>query len=143
MFAPAFEVMRRLSSVLEMKADFGVRLKEAYDAKDTATLALLYKECDKIMARIAALRLAHRSAWMKYYKSFGWEVFDIRYGGLMQRFDTTKMLLGQYIRGIITKIDELEEERLWYDGGHPESEVIGGGFLWLKYDKIATTGILP
>ena len=57
MFAPAFEMMRRLSAVLEMKADFGVRLKEAYDAKDTATLALLYKECDTIMARIAALRL--------------------------------------------------------------------------------------
>lgn len=143
MFAPAFEVMRRLSSVLEMKADFGVRLKEAYDEKDTATLALLYKECDKIMARIAALRLAHRNAWMQYYKSFGWEVFDIRYGGLMQRFDTTKMLLGLYIRGIIAKIDELEEDRLWYDVSRPEGEAIGGGFLWLKYDKIATTGVLP
>ncbi len=143
MFAPAFEMMRRLSAVLEMKADFGVRLKEAYDAKDTATLALLYKECDTIMARIAALRLAHRNAWMKYYKSFGWEVHDIRYGGLMQRFDTTKMQLGAYIRGLQPKIEELEEDRLWYDGGHPEGEYIGGGFLWLKYDKIATTGILP
>ena len=143
MFAPAFEVMRRLSSVLEMKADFGVRLKEAYDAKDTATLALLYKECDKIMARIAALRLAHRSAWMKYYKSFGWEVFDIRYGGLMQRFDTTKMLLGQYIRGVIAKIDELEEDRLWLEAKSLEGDAIGGRFLWQRYDKLATTGVLP
>ena len=143
MFAPAFEVMRRLSSVLEMKADFGVRLKEAYDAKDTATLALLYKECDKIMARIAALRLAHRNAWMKYYKSFGWEVHDIRYGGLMQRFDTTKMQLGAYIRGLQPKIEELEEDRLWFDGGRPNGEVISGSFLWQKYDKLVTTGVLP
>lgn len=95
------------------------------------------------MARIAALRLAHRSAWMKYYKSFGWEVFDIRYGGLMQRFDTTKMLLGQYIRGVIAKIDELEEDRLWLEAKSLEGDAIGGRFLWQRYDKLATTGVLP
>ena len=58
-------------------------------------------------------------------------------------FDTTKMQLGAYIRGLQPKIEELEEERLWFDGSRPENETIGGSFLWLKYDKIATTGILP
>ena len=60
----------------------------------------------------------------------------------MQRFDTTKMLLGMYIRGAVPKIDELEEDRLWFDASRPQGEAIGGGFNWLRYDKIATTGVL-
>ena len=140
-FAPAFEVIRLLTSLLENKADFGVRLKAAYDEKNLAALAALYSETEAVIEKIHALRKAHRAAWMKYNKSFGWEVHDIRYGGLVMRFDTVREILHDYLSGNIEKIDELEQPRLRFDckqDGLP----FGGDFLWYQYPSFATAGAL-
>jgi len=111
-FAPAFEMNYRLSSLLENKADFSVRLKKAYDNNDTAALSALALECDTVIEKLKALKDAHMEAWMEYNKPFGWEVFDIRYGGLTERFVTAKKRLMKYLSGEIEHIEELEAERL-------------------------------
>ncbi|MBO7761891.1 MAG: beta-N-acetylhexosaminidase, partial [Clostridia bacterium] len=110
-FAPAFDVLRALVRVLAKKADFGIRLTRAYRAGDRAALAALAAECDEIGTRIEALRLSHRASWMAYCKPFGWEVHDIRYGGLLCRFETAKARLSSYLAGEIPAIEELEAER--------------------------------
>ncbi|MBQ6804282.1 MAG: beta-N-acetylhexosaminidase [Clostridia bacterium] len=139
-FKPAFDVIRKLCSVLENKADFGIRLKAAYDAKDMQALSALALECDVISEKIQALRKAHRAAWMLYHKAFGWEIHDIRYGGLIMRFDTVKEMILEYLAGKIEKIDELEEVRLRHDGRAVSEEHFNGDFLWNQYQTIATTG---
>ena len=141
-FAPAFDVLKKLCSLLENKADFGLRLQKAYLAKDIAVLSALMNECDLISKKLQALRSSHRASWMTYHKSFGWEVHDIRYGGLIMRFDTVRETIRQYLAGEIDTIDTLEEERLRFDCRRTSQEHFLNDFLWNKYQAIATTGIL-
>lgn len=141
-FAPAFDVILKLSSLLIEKADFGVRLKAAYDSGDKVTLTAMAEECDRIIGKLAALRHSHRTSWMRYNKPFGWEVHDIRYGGLISRFETAKFRLESYLAGEIDSIEELEAERLRFDGKPDIHERFDDRFLWHSYRNIATAGIL-
>ena len=134
-FAPAFDVILKLSELFENKADFGIRLKAAYDAGDKAALSNLLAECDVIVEKLNALRVAHRKAWMTYYKPFGWENNDQRYGGMTARFDTVKMRLEAYLAGEIAHLEELEAERLRLDNdesAEPLGSIVNGtGYLTL------------
>ncbi|MBQ7387511.1 MAG: beta-N-acetylhexosaminidase [Clostridia bacterium] len=132
-YAPAFDVITKLSSLFENKADFGLRLKDAYDRGDTDTLKEMAEECDVVIEKIRALRLSHKNSWMKYNKPFGWEVFDLRYGGLVMRFETCKDRLAAYISGEIDSIPELEEERLRLDCSDDKSEIRGEQIVWRRY----------
>ncbi len=136
-YVPAFEMLRRLADVLVNKADYGVRLKRAYDAKDNEALEALAQECDTIITKLRALRESHRKAWLTYCKSFGWEVHDIRYGGLIARFDTVKTYLRAYLSGEIDAIEELQEERLTYTGQKEDTSICA---LWTTYTGLSTTG---
>ncbi|MBQ7321636.1 MAG: beta-N-acetylhexosaminidase [Clostridia bacterium] len=143
-FKPACETILRLSELLEQKADFGVRLRAAYDAGDAEALNALAGECDTIIQKIRALWEAHRKAWFTYNKPFGWEVHDIRYGGLIARFETTGKRLGEYLGCSISQIEELEEERLRLDGKLEENADprFHSRFLWMRYQTYATANIL-
>ena len=144
LFRPACEVILRLNEVLERKVDFGVRLKAAYDTDDKETLRDMIAECDVIAQGIEHLRLAHRAAWMADNKPFGWEVHDIRYGGLVMRFDTVKERLSAYLNGEISRLEELEEERLRLDGKLDEDAAprFHSRFLWMRYQFYTTSEIL-
>ena len=141
-FAPAFETVKALTALLASKADFGLRLKAAYDAGDRGALAALAEECDVIRDKLTALIECHRAAWMCYNKPFGWEVHDIRYGGQLARFATAKARILAYLAGEIDAIGELEVPRLRYDGHGEDAAPFGGGFLWQKYASLATANIL-
>jgi len=143
LFAPAYELIVKLSSVLEYKAEFGVRLKRAYDANDRAALAELIAECDVIIERIHSMRDCHYGVWMKYNKPHAWETHDIRYGGLIQRFDTVKRRVSDYLEGRAERLEELEEERLRLYGEaadiNPDS---GHAFLWRRYASYASANVI-
>ena len=140
-FKEAIAVSKALADLLINKANFGVRLKGAYDAKDKLKLFDLAKECDTVSTKIELLRLAHRTAWMKYSKSFGFEVHDVRYGGLVARFSSVKQAILDYLDGRIDKIEELEEERLTIDGREETAPNIRP-FWWLRYECVTTAGTL-
>ena len=136
-FVPAFSVVKHVADLLCNKADFGVRLKRAYEERDVSTLAALSDECGVIIKKIDALRLAHRNSWFKYNKPIGWEVHDIRYGAMIMRFETTAERINEYLNGEISFIEELQADRLRYDGMVDGPE-FNNRFLWLKYNTIAT-----
>jgi len=143
-FNPGFDTIRKLSSLLENKADFGVRLKAAYDAKDTEGLKAMLAECDTILQKIQALHASHKISWMAHNKPFGWEVHDIRYGGLIARFHTVQERLTAYLAGDIDSIEELEAERLRLDGQTaPDAQPpFHNRFLWMQYPTYATANRL-
>jgi hypothetical protein len=142
-FAPAYDTVEKLSALLENKASFGIRLKAAYDAGNREALKGLIVECDVIRDKIEALRRSHRAAWMTYYKPFGWEVMEIRYGGLLARFDTAKERITAYLSGEIDSIEELQEERLRLDGQLCENAEprFHSRFLWMGYTTYASAGV--
>ncbi len=107
----AFGQFRAVLSLLELKADFGVRLKAAYDAADREALRALSDESLEISARLTALKEAHRASWMQCNKPFGFEMFDLIYGGLKERMETVRSRIAAYL-GSGEPIAELAEERL-------------------------------
>lgn len=142
-YLPAFEIIRKLSSLLENKASFGIRAKAAYDNKDKDTLAALAEECDVIKEKAILLKNAHRDAWMSYNKPFGFEIMDIRYGGIIARIETAKARLLDYLSGRVDSLPELEEERLRMDcvDNASDKDLITRSFLWRSYQAIASINV--
>jgi hypothetical protein len=142
LFAPAFETVLRVAELLVQKADFSLRLRAAYKESDKVALAALATECDSIADLVKTLRESHRKSWMTYNKPFGWEVFDIRYGGLLMRLDTAKARIAAYLAGELDRIEELEAPSLRLDGSADTDPRLNGGFLWGGYQKYATVSVI-
>ena len=143
-FAAAYDNIVKLSDVLENKADFGIRLKAAYDKNDREALGAMRDECDVIVQKVKALWESHRASWMEYNKPFGWEIHDLRYGGLVARFQTVKMRIGAYLAGECDRLEELEEERLRLDGAPSEGSMprFGNDFLWYQFPSLVSASRL-
>ena len=114
-FTVVFDVVAALSELLENKLDYGIRLKKAYDAKDTEELKKLATEAELMCDKLQRLRGAHKKAWFMHNKPFGWEGFDMRYGTLFMRFVSVKEQIEAYLTGELDCIAELHEERLRFD----------------------------
>ncbi|GIO27082.1 beta-N-acetylhexosaminidase [Ornithinibacillus bavariensis] len=125
-----FSVPEKLSRVLALKATIGVQLKQAYDTKNMDILTNLANVLlPELIVRVKALRVAHREQWLKLNKPFGWEVIDIRYGGLINRIDTAIKRLNDYLNHSIDSIEELEQERLFFSPDVQNSTSLG----WCSY----------
>ncbi len=113
-----FHTLAKLAHVLELKADMGIRLKKAYDSKELSILKEIADiECPELIARIEDFQEAFRFQWYKENKSFGFDVQDIRIGGLKERIKAVTWRVGEYLNKNIASIEELEQERLVQDGG--------------------------
>ena len=112
-----FEFYENLANVLETKSNLGVKITKAYLENDKAALT---DYCENVLPRlykdVKKLRISHRNHFFDEYKPIGWEVLDIRYGGVLMRIDTAIERLSDYLNGKIDKIDELLEKRLPFDG---------------------------
>ena len=119
-YAPLFETQEALCRLLEVKADLGRRIKAAYDARDPAQLGMiLTATIPQALQRLAAFGDALERQWMAENKPFGFEVQDLRLGGLRKRIEHTQKCLQQYLDGAVPRIDELEGARLpfaYFDG---------------------------
>ncbi|MCM0649977.1 beta-N-acetylhexosaminidase [Clostridium swellfunianum] len=113
-----FNMPAKLCSVLKIKSTLGVEIKKFYDLKDVEALQNISQNTlPELYNKINDLRLSHREQWLYTCKPFGWEVIDIRYGGTLARINTAIDRLNQYVKGDIDNIEELEEERLFFNHG--------------------------
>ncbi|QJD84295.1 beta-N-acetylhexosaminidase [Cohnella herbarum] len=136
-----FEVPVRLSEVLALKADIGIRMKRAYEYGDRGrleTIALI--ELPELLLKVEALRISHRNQWMETYKPFGWEVLDLRYGGLTARLRSATDRIKDYLEGGVLCIEELEETRLYFDDR--ERRGGAGTDYFTTYHRIASAGTM-
>lgn len=141
-WAYLFETLETLCRVLEIKADLGVRLKKAYDTRDTAVLRRIAGEdLPALNDRLTVLYEAFRRQWFTENKPFGWEVQSIRLGGLQARIREAKRTVEDYLKGRLARIPELEEERLFYDG-RTESESLPLAIDQNVWKEIVTANIL-
>jgi len=126
-YAYIFDTLAALCDVLELKCDASYQLYDAYHAADRETMRRICEETiDQIMARVRVFRKAFRTQWMKENRPFGFDVMDIRIGGVLAQLDTAKYRLAAYLNGEVDRLEELEAERLPYifDGNGPEDEKI-------------------
>ncbi len=115
-FAYLFDMQAKLCFVLELKSTLGVELKAAYDANDKARLAVIASDTiPQICSRIEEFHKAFRKGWMSESRMGGFDVQDLRLGGLVQRLKSTVTAIEEYLNGQSERIEELEEERLFFD----------------------------
>ncbi len=134
-----FNFYRSLAKALSVKAELGIHLKKAYDEQDKESIRKLLHRIESAHDSIDALRKSHRTLWFSDYKPFGWEVIDIRYGGVLSRLDTAQHRLEQYLSGEVSHLPELEEERLYFEGPYPMAD---GALGRNNYRQIVTAGDL-
>ncbi len=102
-----------LCRVLALKATLSLDIRNAYHAKDNEKLKSIAAE--RIPATINAVNeyiTAARDEWCCDNKSFGFDVIELRLGGLKERLNTAKLTLERYISGDLNKIEQLEETLL-------------------------------
>ncbi len=116
-FDPVFRLEARAAEVLAQKAEMGLRLTAAYRAADRETLRrIAEEELPTLYHAVEALCEEHRELWLRYYKPLGWDILDLRYGGLLNRIRSAAKAVSGYLAGKRERIEELEVERLPFNG---------------------------
>lgn len=111
-----FKTLRMLCDVLSVKFDIGVRTRKAYESKDKAALKNIVADYERLIGLIDAFYSAFKEQWEKENKPNGFEVQDIRIGGLRLRVQHCKERLEAFAECRIPSLSELEEPILDFLG---------------------------
>ena len=109
--SPEISYARLCFRVALLKGEWLLEARPHYLAGDrtwleravACTLPELRMACEDLMR-------AHRLLWDRDCKRFGWEVLDLRYGGLLARLNEAEEQIRRWLAGEISLIAELEEE---------------------------------
>ncbi|HIW74575.1 MAG TPA: beta-N-acetylhexosaminidase [Firmicutes bacterium] len=137
-----FDTLAAMAQVLEVKAEIGLDLKEAYDRQDRPALRKLAEETlPELICRVDVLREAVRVQWLRENKSFGLDVQEIRLAGVRARAEEALRSVTDYLEGRLDEIEELAQDRLYYDGRPEDSDLskLLAGPFWAE---IATPNVL-
>ncbi len=112
-----FRMSKALCAFLANKYELGARTRRAYNAGDKQALAAMIAEFDEAIRTKEEFHLAFRACWLHDKKPAGFEVQDIRLGGLDARLKSCRERLAAYVAGELPTLEELDEELLDCDGG--------------------------
>ena len=115
-----FNNAANLCDTLSIKYSLGRRTRDLYQNGDKNALKSILNDYDKVLEYIDNFYESFRTMWFKECKPNGFEIFDIKIGGLKQRLTHCKRRLVEYIDGKIDSIPELEELLLDYYGNVDE-----------------------
>lgn len=115
-----FKTLRTLCEVLAVKYDIGIRTRKAYENKDISALKNILADYDRLIPLIDAFYGAFREQWEKENKPNGFEIQDIRIGGLRLRVQHCRERLEDFVEGRISSLSELEEPILDFFGSREE-----------------------
>lgn len=134
-----FGYYRVLARLLSLKADVGIRIREAYKGGDRETIKEIARnDLGKITALAQELSWRREQIWMEEYKPFGYEVLDIRMAGVAQRAFSAAQRIEGFLSGRFVRLPELEEEILPYKTEEMmEGDLQRGLYLW---ERIVTAG---
>lgn len=111
-----FELHKLLYSFIYHKSDMGIRLTDAYLAKNKEMLAELTGEIGVMLDELKAIHGLYHTIWHKINRPFGWDQLDMRLGSLRARLETAVVRVNEYLNGTVESLPEFEAERLYYNG---------------------------
>ena len=121
-----FDSAAKLSALLSIKYELGVKTRKAYKAGDIEGLKNLalndYSRLEKLIRDYVA---AFEKQWMKENKPQGFDSHINRLGGILLRTTSCKKRILDYTSGKLDKIYELEEELLPF--GNKEHTMLYNG----------------
>lgn len=129
-FSYIFQTLSKLCTFLEYKAGLGIRTRTLYQEKNIEGLTALLKDYKLAIKALRSFTKAYKTQWMYENKAFGWEVQEIRLGGLEARLVGCLNRLEEFLAGKIECIEELEQQTL--------PNLHKNGFMYQNYREIAT-----
>lgn len=139
-YSDLFTMYSKLATVLSLKTNIGCLIKEAYDTKDQEGL---YTMCEHVLPTLIedlrSFKESLRTLWYADCKGQGFEVLDIRIGGIISRCETAVYRLESFLNGHINIIEELEEQRLPYKIRYINHASVPS---WNQYASISTQNII-
>ncbi|MBQ7336209.1 MAG: beta-N-acetylhexosaminidase [Clostridia bacterium] len=112
-----FDSMAKLCDLLSVKYTLGVRTRKAYVEKDVDAIRKLSDDYTLAMEKLESFYRAFQNLWFTENKPHGFDVQELRLGGLAMRLRSCRERLCDYADGKIDTIPELEEEILSYRPG--------------------------
>lgn len=110
-----FNMYADLSHYLAIKSEIGLDIRKAYLEENKEELRRIVEVViPELKEKLNRFHNSFRKLWFTECKGHGFEVNDIRLGGVMERANSTVYRLNQYLSNEIDKIEELEEERLYF-----------------------------
>ena len=106
------EMYGQLAQVLSVKSGIGISIRNAYRAKNKASLREMIPVLEDLEQQVYRLQSLFDCVWTHSAKGTGLEVHDIRLGGLAGRIRSVKSRLESYISGEVANLDELDQEPL-------------------------------
>lgn len=135
-----YTMFAKISDYLSIKSEIGIKLRKAYKEGDKITLnKIVENELTSLSKKLEAFHNIFRDLWYRECKGQGFEVIDIRLGGINSRIKSTAYRLNQYLNNEIDIIEELEEKILYFSSNvTDESKLVP----YVRYQHIATQNIL-
>jgi hypothetical protein len=110
-FGYLFNTAAKLCEVLEIKYELGIKTRRAYESGDKNTLKSLAENDYKILSkRLREFGDVFEKQWFYDNKPCGFDVQDLRIGGITRRTDACRKRILDYVSGKIDSIQELEEK---------------------------------
>ncbi len=107
-----FDTLSALCEVLSCKYTLGLDTRKAYKGRDQKELNKIINRYDNLSVLLEKFYAVFKKQWHTDNKPQGFDVQDIRLGGLMQRVKSLKERLLAFVRGEENEIPELEQELL-------------------------------
>ena len=98
-FSYIYDTLSKLAKVLSYKYDLGIRAREAYQVRDEAALKGVVEDFKKTEKALKAFYKSFCALWHYENKPNGFEIHDMRLGGLMQRLTHCRERLEDYLNG--------------------------------------------
>lgn len=111
-FGLYYKAVGYYEKAIALKHKLPEQIKKAYEEKDKTKLSALVKEIEKTIKAVKKFYIAFREFWYSERKTCGFDVQDARLGGLIQRLESCKQRLSDYVNDKISIIEELEETKL-------------------------------
>lgn len=125
-YAYIFKCLKDLCRVLEYKYPLGVITRKAYLSKDDEKLNYIANVVyPRTIKRIEVFYDSFKAQWYKDNKPFGFEVQDMRLGGLIMRLKNCRATINDYLNGKTDRIEELEQPVLPLNENHKKGTVVG------------------
>ena len=98
-FSYIYDTLSKLAKVLSYKYDLGIRAREAYQVRDEAALKGVVEDFKKTEKALKSFYKSFCALWHYENKPNGFEIHDMRLGGLMQRLTHCRERLEDYLNG--------------------------------------------
>lgn len=126
-----FDSAAAFCDLLSVKYELGAKTRTAYQKKDMPALERLVGEYALAEEKLEKFYRAFEALWMRENKPNGFEVHQLRLGGLMLRLRSCRERLAAYAGGQLAEIPELDEQLLdFLGGGEVFSDKLPGFHNW-------------